>query len=153
MDDWVRNRALDAQRRRLSRVHVCVEKFSVVAGIYAFGTDRVAPAEVAKKDSGGLTDVELPAILLGRLALRTDLRGSGAGALLLLEALKTALFAAEFIPAKLLILDAKNARLVAWYESMGFKAFRSDPLRLYMPMKKVEASLLAAGIQPTAMVI
>ncbi|RPE75676.1 hypothetical protein EDF28_3621 [Curtobacterium sp. PhB137] len=145
MDEWVREKAHRAQASRSASVWVCEDGKGNVCGVFAFDHRRVVPADVTGSAAGGLT--EIPALLLARFALRVDLRGAGVGEALMTEVFIAARESLAYVPARVLILDAKNARLAKWYEEkLDFVPTKTDPLKLYMPMKKLLATLDVVGL-------
>ncbi len=143
MDEWVTQKAAEAHARDFVRVRVCTDRSGRVVAIFAFNLIALAPAEIARNDAGGLTRINT--LLLARFALHVDLRGSGHGVRLMAEVMREALAIAEMVPVRVLLLDAKNDRLAEWYQDLNFKPTKTDPRRLYMPMKRVRASVTAAG--------
>ena len=75
--------------------------------------------------------------LLGRVAIHRDLKGQGVGTDLILYALRQAAQAAEQVASYAVILDAKNDRVAAIYTRLGFLPFKSQPLRMFMPMSVI----------------
>lgn len=142
MDEWVTQKAAAAHARETVKVRVCVDAFGRVIAVFAFDFIVLAPAEVSRNDSGGLAKVNT--LLLARFALHVDYRGDGHGPRLMAEVLREAVAIAEGVPVRVLALDAKNERLAEWYASLDFKPTRTNPLRMYMPMKRVRASVEAA---------
>ena len=63
---------------------------------------------------------EIPAILIGKLALSAELRGHGLGVVLVADALDRIVVAAEQVGAKLVVVDALHERVAGWYEGLGF---------------------------------
>lgn len=59
-------------------------------------------------------------MLIGKLAMHSDLRGQGFGALLLADALERIVIASHQVAAKVVVVDALSERVAAWYESLGF---------------------------------
>jgi GNAT superfamily N-acetyltransferase len=70
----------------------------------------------------------LGAILLGRLAVATELQGRGLGKLLLLDALHRCL--SSEIPAVLVLVDPKDDAAAAFYAKFGFR--RLNACRMFV---------------------
>jgi GNAT superfamily N-acetyltransferase len=80
---------------------------------------------------------DLPAVLLGRLAVSSEYQGQGIGTLLLADAMKRAYRHSHEIAAMAVVVDAKNDRARALYEKHGFVPFADAPNRLYLPMATI----------------
>jgi GNAT superfamily N-acetyltransferase len=85
---------------------------------------------------------ELPATLIGRLALDLAFRGRGLGDMLLMDALRRAWSHTE-IASLAVLADAKNAAAMQFYLKHGFLPFLDRPNRVFLPMQTI-AQLFAA---------
>lgn len=90
---------------------------------------------------GGITRLPVPAYLIGRLGVRTDLQGRGLGARMVHEALAIIRGLSRVGGGRLALIDAKSEELAAWYEHLGFTRLKDNPLRLAMKMKRIERVL------------
>ncbi len=76
-----------------------------------------------------------PAWLLAKLALDRSLRGDKDhqwGAQLLREALEKIVASVDLGGGQIIVVDADNPGLIAWYSRQGFKSTGGQDLRLYM---------------------
>lgn len=142
MDTWLNKAARQQDSAGGCAVHVCVNSDEKVVAFFTLTSFEVR-GETVKSASSGMKAV--PSTLLGRLALDHNLRGQQIGALLMMEALHLAHQSAKFVASRLVILDAKNDKLVERYRELGFKPTVTDPHRMYMKMSTARASLKAAG--------
>lgn len=80
------------------------------------------------------------ATLLGRLARDLAFKGQGVGELLLIDALKRALYGSRVVAASVgVIVDAKNERAQRFYSEFGFMpSFPDKPRRLFLRMETIE---------------
>jgi len=76
------------------------------------------------------------ATLIGRLAVARDRQGTGLGAVLLADALGRALRSADTVGSSMVVVDAIDARAVAFCESHGFVRL-PDCMRLILPMRLI----------------
>jgi ribosomal protein S18 acetylase RimI-like enzyme len=76
--------------------------------------------------------------VLGRLAIDRGQQGRGFGEMLLLDAVRRVVRASTMMAVHAIIVDAKNERARVFYERYGFRAFASDPRRLFLPLETVE---------------
>ena len=92
----------------------------------------------------GLARYDVPAFRLARLAVHLKVQGQGLGGQLLLAAGKRCLLASAEVGGVAMLIDAKNARVAAWYASYGALPLLDAPLSLLLPLATVEAALKAA---------
>jgi ribosomal protein S18 acetylase RimI-like enzyme len=133
LNDWFRQRASQDERRNVARVFVAVDDTLGVVGFYSLGAFTLAlaelPAEIARKLP---RDDAIPAALIGRLARDEKARGRGVGELLLADAVRRILGAGRSLAVFAIVVDAKDDRAIAFYESFGFRAFPNRPRRLFL---------------------
>lgn len=83
----------------------------------------------------------IPAVLMGRLAIDTDARGSGLGRFLVRDAILSTLAAADRIGARIMLVHALHEQAAAFYEKLGFKRSPTDPLHLCLLLADARKSL------------
>lgn len=114
----------------------------VVAGYFTLSSFSVTlhdlPAEVVKRLP---RYPEVPATLLGRLAVEMRHQGRGLGVLLLLEALSRSVRASKRVGSAAVVVDVLDEHAHAIYRHFEFMPFRDDPRRLFLPMSAVAALL------------
>jgi GNAT superfamily N-acetyltransferase len=86
----------------------------------------------------------VPTALIGRLARDLRFRGTGAGELLLIDALRRAHQCAAQVGAYAVTVDATDDAAAAFYAKYGFQPVLRDARRLYLPM----ASIQFLGLNP-----
>jgi ribosomal protein S18 acetylase RimI-like enzyme len=130
--------------RRISNCFVASDATGVVAGYYTFAATSLPLTELPADLTKRLPRYPLvPAGLIGRLAVAEGCRGKGFGSALLVDA---AVRAARSDPAIFtLVVDAKDAAAVAFYERHGFRRLASKPDSLYLP---IAAALNALNANP-----
>jgi GNAT superfamily N-acetyltransferase len=141
LDSWIQGPALAVVASQTATVWVMtpVDTESVL-GYFALSNHVMKPTDVASKDKNGSSTANMPATLLGKIALHVDHQGAGLGAILVHEMFAVAAHGATFTGSRYLVLHAENEALVRYYATYGFKAFRSDPsgLDMYMKMSRVK---------------
>jgi predicted GNAT family N-acyltransferase len=136
LDRYLREQARQDARKRVAAPFVlCQGTSDRVVGYYTLSALSLDigewPQDVAKK----LPKYPLvPATLLGRLAVDAQVRGSGAGEHLLMDALHRALEATEKVASVAVVVDAKSAAAEAFYRRYGFVSLADQPHRLFLPM-------------------
>lgn len=130
-------------KQNIARVFVAVAttESPVIQGYYSLSAAQIArddlPVSVAKK----LPTYPIPVAVLGRLAVDKNHQGQSIGKYLLVDALRRVCRAADSLGIYGIIVDAKNADLVTFYQKYGFQAFTAMPLKLYLPLASVEGLL------------
>ena len=96
---------------------------------YSIGL-RDLPEELARKLP---RYPDVPAALLGRLAVDNRSRGLRIGEHLLMDAMAKVLAQSAAIATYALVVDAKDAQAAAFYTRYDFIPFPTYPLRLFLP--------------------
>jgi predicted GNAT family N-acyltransferase len=81
---------------------------------------------------------EVPATLLGRLAIDITCRGQGLGEYLLSDALYRSLASSKEVASFAVIVDAIDERARDFYLHFNFIPFPESHNRLFLPMKTIE---------------
>jgi len=116
-----------------------------ILGFYSVSPASVDYARTPEIVRRGLARYDVPAFWLARLAVDRRVQGQGLGGQLLLAAGRRCLLAAAEVGGVALLIDAKNARIAAWYASYGAAPLLDAPLSLLLPLRTIEAALRAAG--------
>jgi len=147
LDDWFRTRAAQDQRRRVAQVFVAVDETGVI-GFYSLSMFTLSLETLPEKLAHKLPKYEaIPAALIGRLARHERSKGSGIGDLLVADAVKRVVAAAESVASYAIVVDAKDERGRRFYESHGFISLPSRPNRLFL-LTETAAAALAAAAEP-----
>ena len=143
LNEWLRTKAGQFERRDLSRTFVATRPgMSVVLGYYALATHRVTRDALPTDESRGLPKLDIPVVLLGRLAVDLGVQGQGLGAFLLVDALRRAVHISEQIGVRAVEVDAINEAASRFYAKFGFRQLLDDPYHLFMPMHEIRKLVL-----------
>ena len=113
-----------------------------VLGYYTLSASIVDVTDIAADLAKKLPRYpQLPVTLIGRLAVHERLKGQGAGALLLMDALHRSLTHSAEIAAMAVVVDAKDDAAARFYRHFNFQPLQRDARRMYLPMKTVAAIL------------
>lgn len=138
LSDWLMNRAGQFDRRDLSRTFVATRPDeTVVRGYYAISTHRVRYEDLPDTEAKGLPRLDIPVVLLGRLAVDRSVQGQGLGALLLVDALRRAMHISEQVGIQAVEVDAFDDAAQQFYLTFGFRPLLDDPHHLLMPMHEI----------------
>ncbi|MGH7168752.1 MAG: GNAT family N-acetyltransferase [Gemmataceae bacterium] len=83
----------------------------------------------------------VPAAPIGRLARDSRVRGKGVGELLVADAVRRILNAAQSLAVFAIMVDAKDERAATFYEGFGFRRFPLHPNRLFLLASMAIAAL------------
>ena len=148
LDVWLRQYATQHEKRDLARTYVLVRADQAqVAGYYAISTHLIARQIVPAKTSGKLPrEVDIPAILLGRLAVDASYQGEGLGGLLMVDVLRRVQHLADRVGIVAVVVDALDDKARAFYLHYQFIPLLDDPLHLFLPV----ATIRKLGLEPLA---
>lgn len=133
LDDWFRRRAGQDERRNIARVFVAVDSELGPIGFYSLSSFKLDFDELPEDLAGKLPRYDgIPAALIGRLARDSRVRGKGVGELLVADAVRRILSAAQSLAVFAIIVDAKDERAAAFYEGFGFRRFPLRPKKLFL---------------------
>lgn len=134
LDRYFRQQAGQDAKRRLSSCFVAVDQErSRIAGYYTLSMASIALTDLPPDDVRRLPRYPMvPAARLGRLAVDREYRRRGLGGALLWDALVRV--TRSDVAAFALLVDAKDATAIAFYEHHGFIAFATMPGTLFLPL-------------------
>jgi len=81
---------------------------------------------------------QLPATLLGRLAIDSQHKGKGFGAAILFDALKKALAVSKQVASLAVIAESLDENAASFYLKYSFKQFTQNPMKLYILIKSID---------------
>jgi GNAT superfamily N-acetyltransferase len=145
LDEWFLKRAGQGVRRNVARVFVALDDRGI-AGFYSLCAFTLSLDEVPESLAAKLPRYDrIPAALIGRLARDERRRGEGVGELLVADAVRRVLSAAEEIAVFAIVVEAKGDDASSFYRSLGFIAFPNDPSRLFMLTATASAAVERAA--------
>lgn len=116
-----------------------------VLGFYSLAPASLAYHRVPEIVQRGLARHEVPGFRLARIAINRTQQGRGLGGQLLLAAGRRCLMAAAVVGGRVLIIDAKNERVAAWYVSYGAIPLLDAGLTLVLPLTTIANLLKEVG--------
>jgi GNAT superfamily N-acetyltransferase len=146
LNEWLEQRAGQWDRKELVRCYVAVPSAqSRVVGFHAICSHHVSyellPADQAK----GLPKMDVPVVLLARLAVDRTVQGQGLGRLLLIDALRRAEWLATHLGIRAVEVDAIDEDARRFYQRFGFTPLIDDANHLFLPMHVVRKLQLRSG--------
>lgn len=138
LDAYIRERAAREMARDLTRCYVYCEPVPEIVGFYTLSTYTFSRTVLSNTQQRKIPETyDVPAALLGRLAVSDQHAGRGIGKSLLLDALRRSLDLAGIVGVFAVAVEAKDAGAVAFYEHFGFIPFNDDREKLFLPTKTI----------------
>jgi GNAT superfamily N-acetyltransferase len=135
LDEWLKTRAGQFDRKDMARTFVAVNPGQTrVLGYYALASHRVRFEALPEDQAKGLPKIDVPVVLLGRLAVDQSMQGKGLGSFLLIDALRRALQVSKEVGIRAVEVDALDEQARSFYLKYGFVPLLDDPNHLYLPM-------------------
>lgn len=138
LNAWLKDRAGQFDRRDLSRTFVAIRPDeALVLGYYAISTHRVLYDALPLTEAKGLPRLDIPVVLIGRLAVGQSVQGQGLGALLLVDALRRSMQISEQVGIRAVEVDALDDTARSFYLKFGFRSLLDDPRHLFLPVHEI----------------
>lgn len=136
LDDYLLRRAGQHQRDGIATTHVLVDDTDParILGYCSLSAAQLYLHEMLERDRRRLPAYPVLAIRVGRLAVSQVQQGKGYGQLLLGHAVNLTVAVRQSMGVRVLIVDAKDVKVAAFYESFGFRRTASAALTLYLPV-------------------
>lgn len=148
LDQWLRQRATQWTKKGFARVYVATSgaESNEVAGYYAISNHYVTHSDLARPQAKGLPpEIDVPTVLLGRLAIDRKFQGQGLGRFLLFDALSRCLAIADKIGIAAVEVDAISEGARQFYLASGFHPLQDDTRHLFVSIKQLRALGLPSG--------
>ncbi|MEJ2008751.1 MAG: GNAT family N-acetyltransferase [Acidobacteriota bacterium] len=140
LDRYLQTQARQDARKGVAVTFVLTEDGSTIGGYYALSQHSVSLDEIPLKIAKKLPKYpEVPVTLIGRFAVSSSLQGKGVGELMLMNALERCLGTSKQIASAAVIVDPKDKKSEGFYRKYGFLGLPGVRLRLFLPMKTIEA--------------
>lgn len=146
LNEFLRRYARKSHERGGAKTFLAVDDADkkTILGFYSLSPASVEYARTPEIARHGLARHDVPGFRLARLAVDRRWQGQGIGGQLLLAAGRRCLLAAAEVGGVVLVIDAKNERVAAWYASYGAVPLLDAPLTLLLPLATIEAALRKA---------
>ena len=129
LDDYLRTRASQDMRRRVSSSFVAVDDDKIVAGFYTIAATSLVLDGLSVDHAIRLPRYPaIPAVLLGQLAVALTHQGKRLGGALVADALLRA--TRSEVMAYAMVVDAKDEPAARFYAHLGFEWLGDDKRRL-----------------------
>lgn len=137
LDVYLQRLALQDRRRNLAVPWVCTPDGRRIAAYFTLSNASIQLSELPEDLARRLPRYpQVPATLIGRLAVDQEFQREHAGELTLLHALRLAVIGGRSIAAAGVIVDAKDQIAVSFYQHFNF--IRLTERRLFLPIHQAE---------------
>lgn len=139
LDRYLRQFAGQDARKRLANCFVAVERASDrLAGFYTLSATSISLSDLPESMAKRLPQYpNVPAALIGRLAVDTRYRGVRLGEALLLDAVDRVIDADPAVFA--LVVDAKDEAAATFYMRYEFQRLSTKQMSFFLPVAALEA--------------
>ena len=138
LNAWLQKLATQHDKRDLARTYVAVlPSDSRVLGYYALSNHRVSYEALPADQAKGLPRIDVPVVLLGKLAVDRTAQGQRLGEFLLIDALRRANHISEQVGVRAVEVDAIDDTAKSFYLNFGFVPLLDDQRHLFLPMQVI----------------
>lgn len=136
LDAYLRQQASQHHRDGIATTHVLIEDDAParILGYYTLAAAQLQLPQLAPADQRRLPRHPVPAARLARLAVTRSQQGQGLGESLLQDAVKRCLDLRGQLGLRVLVVDAKVERAIAFYRAFGFRSTATGAMTLYLPL-------------------
>jgi len=125
----------------IAKTFVAVDDDNKVIGYYSLSTASIEFEDLPEDFIKGLPRYPIPAALIAKLAVDSNVNGQGLGSRLLIEALQNILTASEEIAVKVVLVDAIDEEAKGYYLRFGFIELPGNDLKLFLPIETISQLL------------
>ncbi|MGF1602998.1 MAG: GNAT family N-acetyltransferase [Thermosynechococcaceae cyanobacterium] len=148
LDHYLYKQASQDLKRRVSTVFVLTDEPELT--VIAYYTLSAYTADISVLDEAFAKRLprypQLPATLLGRLAIDDRQKGKRLGEFMLVDALRRTQNASMQVASLAMIAETLDQSAANFYLKYGFQPFKQHSMKLYFPMKSVEVLCHNIGI-------
>lgn len=142
LTEWFHARSGQEQERNVAQVFVARDDELGIVGFYSLSAFSIGLGELPDELRRRLPRYDtIPAVLIGRLARDSRVKGRGVGELLIAAALRQIVETSERLGIYAVVVDAKHEKAAAFYREYGFQSFPTRPLRLFIPTATARRAL------------
>jgi GNAT superfamily N-acetyltransferase len=139
LDKYLHTQAKQDVKRKLSACFILADEEGNVKGYYTLSSAAIQKDLLPEriKDKMPPSYADLPATLLGRLAIDSSFKGQGLGEMLLIDALKRSYDASvNSVGSMAVIVDPLDGDAIRFYQKYGF-ILLPDSGKMFLPMETI----------------
>src|ERR1051325_11117277 len=142
LNDYLKRHAVRNQKLSYGRTYVAtIADSRAVDAYYSLAMSSIAFEHLPEGLADRVPKYPMPVVHLGCLAVHSRLQGAGLGGMLLIDAFRRIISAADIVAARALDVKAISLRARKWYLDRGFLPFRDTPNHLYLPLDTIRNTL------------
>lgn len=146
LNEFLRQHARKSHEKGGAKTFLAVSNVDkTILGYYSLSPASIEYARVPEIARRGLGRHDVAGFRLARLAVALPMQGQGLGGQLLLSAARRCIRASTEVGGTVLLIDAKNERVAAWYASYGAVPLLEASLSLVLPLSTVARLLQEVG--------
>jgi GNAT superfamily N-acetyltransferase len=142
LDFYLKKHALRNQTLDSSQTYV-VHRSNMVVGYYTLTYGQVIEDECPEVVRAQMPPYPIPVMLLARLAVHKQEKGTGLGKALLKDAFERTISAAEIAGLRAILVHALDDEAVAFYKHFNFEECPTSDRQLMIPMQDVRCASAA----------
>jgi GNAT superfamily N-acetyltransferase len=138
LNDWLQCYAGQYERRDLARSYVAVLRGeSKILGYYAISAHQVGYESLPRDQAKGMPTIDIPVVLIGRLAVDKTTQGRGLGSFLLIDVLRRIDHLSREIGIRAVEVHAIDDDAHRFYRKYGFTSLADDKNHLFLPIQTI----------------
>jgi len=136
LNRYLRSLAAQHRSKGIATTFVLVDSTAAatILGYYTLSAASLAFERLTDADRRGLPEYPIPAVRIGRLATSSAHRGQRLGELLLQNAVKRILAVRQTLGVRVVLVEAKDATVEAFYRRYGFRLCDEHSRQFYLPL-------------------
>ncbi len=139
LDNYLKTQASQDMAKRVAACFVLTPDSKTIAGFYTLSQYSIDAGFLPEEISRKLPKYpQVPATLLGRLAISDRFKGQKLGEFLLMDALQRSLLHSKQVASAVVVVGAKDDKAKTFHEHFDFMSFSGIPNRLFLLMKTIE---------------
>jgi GNAT superfamily N-acetyltransferase len=121
LDQWLVTKISQFEKKDLARTYVLLEQDQrTIKGYYSLSNHTVVYDSLPEDQARGLPRIDIPVVLIGRLAIDQAVQRQKLGEFLLLDALRRAEYLSHKIGIRAVEVDAIDENARRFYQKYGF---------------------------------
>lgn len=121
----------------IAKTFVAVDNKNKVYGYYSLSTSSIEFQELPEKYTKQLPHYPIPAALIARLAIDSNIEGQGLGSRLLIDALQRIFLVSDELAIKVVLVDAIDDQAKNFYLHFGFIEMPGYERKLFLPIETI----------------
>ncbi len=139
LNRYLQQTALQHIKKEVSKTFVILENDQIL-GFYTLCSYEIALSRIPEQYTKGFPQsINIPEVLLGRLAVSLSHQGQGFGSVLLSNALERTALISQNLGIFALFVDAKDEPSRAFYNKFGFISLPENKLEIFLPIKEIRS--------------